>query len=230
MKNKFDTFLQGVRGTSPFLLGIIPFGVITGAVSTASGMPEWGGGVMTAFVFAGASQLAAIQLMVHHAPLWVVILTALIVNARMLMYSASLAPHFNGRGPVKKAFIAYLLTDQAYLSALTRYSDKPETDPVPYYLGGALLMWVSFNAGTWIGGYAGALIPPAWQLDFAVHLTFIALVIPVVKDRPALAAALVASIVAVAADGLPFNLGLLVGAVAGIATGYTLEKRRLARA
>ena len=87
-------------------------------------------------------------------------------------------------------------------------------------------MWTCFNISTVLGAYLGAFIPQQWNLDFAIPLTFIAVVVPTVKDRPALFAAVIAGLVAFFANPLPYNLGLMVAAVSGIAAGYGMERRQ----
>ncbi|QJB56470.1 AzlC family ABC transporter permease [Pseudodesulfovibrio sp. zrk46] len=227
MSNPVSHCLAGAKAASPLLVGVIPFGLICGAICVSVGMPEWGASAMSVIVFAGASQLVAVQLMAEHASLAVVILTALVINARHFMYSASIAPHFEGISPLRKVFYSYLLTDQAYAISFARFNeaDGGVVNKGSYYVGAALTMWGGFNLSTLIGAYTGAVIPPEWDLDFAIPLTFAALVIPAVKDRPALLAAVVAGVISVAASPLPFNLGLMTAAVAGIATGYISERR-----
>ncbi len=228
MPESFTTFLAGTKATIPLMLGVVPFGLICGAVCVDAGMPEWGAMNMSVIIFAGASQLAATQLLSEHAPLAVVILTALVINARFLMYSASIAPHFAGIHPLRKCMLAFMLTDQAYAMSIIRYSepDGERIDKIAYFLGTAVFMAFSFNFSTMLGAYLGAFIPPEWDLDFAIPLTFTALVIPAVKDRPTLLAAVIAGIVSVIADPLPYNLGLLAAAIAGIISGYRLERRK----
>lgn len=228
MSENLKTILRGARVTSPLVLGVTPFGLICGAVCVSVGMPEWGAIGLSTIVFAGASQLVATQLMAEHVSVAVVILTGLVINARMFMYSASLAPHWKGLHPLKKAGLAYLLTDQAYAMSITRYNE-PDGDTVNkplFYLGSGLIMWTCFNVTTVLGAYLGAFIPPEWDLGFAIPLTFIALVIPAVKDKPSLLAAVVAGVVALLADGLPYNLGLMTAAAAGICVGYLTERKQ----
>jgi predicted branched-subunit amino acid permease len=228
MPKSMPIFLEGARASLPILLGVAPFGLIWGAVCVGSGIPEWGATAFTLAVLAGASQLAAVQLMVKHASLAVVVLTGLVINLRMFMYSASLAPHFKGLGTAKKGLAAYLLTDQAYALSIARYGreDGERINKLAYYLGAALAVGLCFNATTVLGAFVGALIPPEWDLEFTIPLTFIALVIPAVKDRPAAAAAATAGATALLANGLPYNLGLMAGAFAGILTGYLAERRQ----
>ncbi len=228
MDARTSSFMQGVRDLSPILLGILPFGLICGAVGVAAGMPEWASTALSTLIFAGASQLVAIQLMDHNASTAVVILTGLIVNARFFMYSASIAPHLRNASHPAKFGLAYLLTDQAYATSVFRFgqTDRPMPDKIRYYVGAGLALWVAFNLTTALGAYLGAVIPPEWELDFAIPLTFTALVIPAVKDRPAALAAACAGGMALLADGLPYNLGLMAAASGGILAGCLAEGRQ----
>ncbi|WP_319541067.1 AzlC family ABC transporter permease [uncultured Pseudodesulfovibrio sp.] len=227
MTDRKLAFMQGARDISPILAGVMPFGLLCGAVGVSAGMPEWATSMMSVIVFAGASQLAAIQLMGEHASIAVVIFTGLIINARFFMYSASIGPHFKGVPPLQKAGLAYLLTDGGYAVSMAHFLSKESStaNRVWYYLGTNVVIWVGYVASTVFGAYIGAVIPPEWRLDFAIPLTFTAVVMPVIIDRPMVLAALVSGGVAVAAASLPYNLGLMVGAVSGMVVGYLAERR-----
>ena len=209
----------GVRDVSPLMLGIVPFALVAGiaAVDAGLGLAEAVG--MSVIVFAGASQLAAFELLGSNAPLAVVIGTAAVINLRMVMYSASIAPYFADYGRRLRAGLAYVLTDQAYALSIAEYEENPERSRWRYYLGAAASLWVVWQIGTVAGVVVGAGVPEAWGLTFAVPLVFLALLVPAMKDRPTTAAGVSAGAVAVVAAGLPLNLGLLVGAITGVAVG-----------
>ncbi|AZQ14561.1 MULTISPECIES: AzlC family ABC transporter permease [Halorubrum] len=213
----------GVRDVSPLLLGIIPFGLVAGiaAVNAGLGLAEAVG--LSVIVFAGASQLAAIELLAQNAPLAVVIGTAVVINVRMVMYSASIAPYLADYGRRFRAGLAYLLTDQAYALSVAEYERTPDRTRWRYYLGAAATLWIVWQITTVVGFVIGAGVPDAWGLTFAVPLVFLALLVPAMKDRPTVLAAVVGGAVAVAAAGLPMNLGLLTGAVSGIVAGLATE-------
>jgi predicted branched-subunit amino acid permease len=223
-------FRAGVAAIGPVLLGVVPFGLIAGVAVTdiRLGLGEAVG--FSLIAFAGAAQLVAVELLGAGAPLAVVVGTALIVNLRFLMYSASLAPYLAAEPLHRRAIGAYLLTDQAYAVAIARFSSQPEfRQRWPYYLGAALAMWTTWQVSTFTGAVLGDVIPASVPLGFAVPLTFIALLIPAITDRPTLAAAATAALVATAASPLPANLGMLTGALAGIAVGATLALTKAAR-
>ncbi|WP_435124412.1 AzlC family ABC transporter permease [Halobaculum sp. D14] len=215
---------DGVRDTLPLLLGIVPFALVAGVAGIDAGLTPLQTVGMSVVVFAGASQLAAMNLLGENAALWVVVLTAVVINLRMLMYSASIAPHFRGLSARLRAGCAYLLTDQAYALSLARYTDDDVDGRRPlYYLAVGGTLWVVWQLGTVVGVVFGAGVPDSWRLGFAVPLVFLALLVPAVGDRNSLVAGAVAAAVAVVGAGLPFQAGLLVGAVAGVAAGLVAE-------
>ncbi|GAB7008826.1 AzlC family ABC transporter permease [Halorubrum trueperi] len=215
----------GVRDVSPLILGIAPFALVAGiaAVDAGLGLVEAVG--MSVIVFAGASQLAALDLIGSNAPLAVVIGTAVVINVRMVMYSASIAPHFSRYARRMRAGLAYFLTDQAYAISVAEFDANPDRSRWRYYLGAGATLWIVWQIGTVVGVVVGAGVPDAWGLTFAVPLVFLALLVPAMKDRPTTAAGVAGGSVAVVAAGIPLNLGLLVGAITGILVGLLTEAR-----
>lgn len=217
-------FLSGVRVAVPILLGVAPFGMVAGVAAVGVGVPAIQALAMSVLIFAGASQLAATELIGQNAPVAVVVLTVIVVNLRLVMYSASIAPYFERQSARWKAWLAYLLTDQAYAVSVMEFQNDDETSRRWYYLGVAVPLWVTWQAATLAGILLGSSVPASWHLEFAVPLVFLAVLVPAITDRTTVVTAVVAGAVAVAANGLPFNLGLLTAAVAGIAAGLFVEE------
>ncbi|WP_321111700.1 AzlC family ABC transporter permease [Halorussus salinisoli] len=217
-------FLSGVRVALPILLGVFPFGMVAGVAAIGAGIPAIEAFAMSVVIFAGASQLAAAELVGRNAPAVVVVFTVLVINLRMMMYSASIAPYFQRQSTRWKGALAYLLTDQAYAVSLLRFENDEDVSRRWYYLGVASALWVTWQIATVVGIVLGASVPDGWRLEFAVPLVFLAVLVPAVTDRATGTAALVGGSVAVAANGLPFNLGLIVAAVVGIAAGLLAEE------
>lgn len=220
-----EAALAGIRAIAPILLGVVPFATISGIAAVEAGLPPWLAQFMSVFVFAGAAQLATVQLISENAAALVIVLTAVVINLRFVMYSASLAPHLQRVARWKRALLTYLLTDQAYAISITRFTQGAPLRHKGWYYGApALLMWSVWQVGTAAGILVGAQVPPEWGLDFAIPLTFLALVVPALRDRASGAAAAAAFVTAVLAYPLPFNLGLLVGALVGITVGLATER------
>ena len=220
--------LAGIRVSGPILLGIIPFALVAGISAANAGMTIIEAVGMSVFVFAGASQLAAIDLIDSNAPFVVVVATAVIINVRMLMYSASIAPYFQAFSTRVRALLAYVLTDQAYAMSVAEYERTPDRNRLWYYTGIGFTLWIVWQLGTFVGAVVGAGVPEALGLEFALPLVFLALLVPAMKDRGTTTAAIVAGAVGLGAAvaGVPLSLDLPIAAVSGILAGVTVDAWR----
>ena len=214
-----------MRAALPLVLGIVPFGVITGVAMVASGIPPLVAMLMSIVVFAGASMVASAQLLASHAPALVVVLTALVINLRFMMYSASLRAHF-ATAPLKhRLAIAYLIADNVYGLMLGRFSEHPDdAGKVEYFLGAGIVVWAAWQLAVAAGIVIGAGVPASWRLEFAAPLAFIAISVPFLRDRAAIAAALAAGVAVVLAHELPLRANILVAAATGIGAGLLFER------
>jgi 4-azaleucine resistance transporter AzlC len=207
------------------VLGIIPFGVITGVAMVASGIPPLVAMLMSLLVFAGASMVASAQLLASAAPMAVIILTTLIINLRFMMYSASLRQHF-ATAPLRwRLAIGYLTADNVYGLALGHFDQHPE-NKLEYFLGAGLVVWAVWQLAVLGGVLIGAGVPASWRLEFAAPLAFIALTIPFLRERAMIVAALASGVAVIAAQGLPMRLNIVAAAAVGIAAGLLFEKRK----
>ena len=217
---------DGGRAVSPLLLAIVPFGLVLGVTAAASDVVGGALGIATSFIiFAGAAQLVTVQLLDAGSSLLVIVLTALVVNVRHLMYSAAMAPHFSEFPRRSRFVLPYLLTDQAFALSMLRYET---TDDAGYkrrfFVGSGMTLWISWQLSTIAGVLLGAQIPESLGLDFAIPLVFLVLLIPAVQTRPGLVAAIFGGVIAVVASGAPYGLGLVIGALSGVAAGVAAER------
>lgn len=227
MKEQMQNFWAGVRAEIPLLIGVFPFGLIYGALALNAGLSKLASQMMSSIVFAGSAQFITTQLVREAAPGLVIVLTIAVVNLRHMLYSASLAPYLASLSTRWKILLSYLLTDEAYAPTIVRY-EKDGAQPLGHWflLGAGISLWSTWQLSTAIGIFLGTALPDSWSLDFALPLTFIAMVMPVLKNRPAIAAALSAGMVALIAYSLPYKLGLILAALVGIGIGTLLEKRQ----
>jgi len=220
-------FWAGARAEIPLLIGVFPFGMIYGALALQAGLSAAAAQMMSSMVFAGSAQFVAAQLVSDAAPSLVILLTIAVVNLRHMLYSASLAPYLKDLSLRWKILLSYLLTDEAYAPSIVHYELRgAQAHSHWFLLGAGLSLWTIWQLSTALGVFLGGALPSSWQLDFALPLTFIAMVIPALKNRPMVAAALSASLVALAAYALPFKLGLILAALTGILVGAWLEGRK----
>ncbi|HEY5271436.1 MAG TPA: AzlC family ABC transporter permease [Anaerolineales bacterium] len=219
-------FWRGVRDEAPILLGVAPFGLIFGALAINAHIAVPVAQAMSSIIFAGASQIIAAQMIGAGTSGLVILLVVSVVNLRHALYSASVAPHVRHLAPGWKILLAYLLTDEAYAVTITHYNQEGHpANKHWYFLGAGLTLWTTWQVSTAMGIFIGAQLPQNWPLDFVLPLTFIALVVPALKDKAGVAAAVTAALVGMLTLGFPFKTGLLVAAFSGILTGLLVEGR-----
>ena len=222
-----DELSAGARAIAPVLLGAIPFGFVAGVAAIASGLTPVEGMALSILSFSGIAQLIACQLIAAQSPVIVTIAAASVVSLRHMMYSAAISPHLAHLSPRWRALLAFLMTDQSFAMTVQRFSEPGDRSNRHWHvLGSSATLYLFWQAAVAIGIVLGAQVPATWSLDFAVVLTFIALLVPAVRTRADLAAAIVAAGVALAAAGLPYRLALVVASIAGIAAGMAIELTR----
>lgn len=220
-------FFHGARDILPLIFGSIPFGIIFGTLAGGAGLSDWQALGMSALVFAGSAQFIAVTLLAGGVGALVVLLTTLVVNLRHALYSASMQPFVRHLPARWRAPLAFVLTDEAYAVIQHRYA-RDDASPYKhwYFLGAALTMYFSWQLCTLVGLAFGRAVPnvAAWGLDFAMIATFIGIAVPMMRTRPQVASAVAAGTVALLTWSLPYKLGLLAAALAGIAVGVWLER------
>jgi 4-azaleucine resistance transporter AzlC len=227
MNQRMKSFWAGVRAEFPLLIGVFPFGLIYGTLALGAGLAPISAQMMSSIVFAGSSQFVAAQLIHDAAPGVVIVLTIAVINLRHMLYSASIAPYLENLSPRWKGVLAYLLTDEAYAATIIHFEEEGLTPTSHwFFLGAGFSLWFTWQLSSALGILLGTAIPSSWPLDFALPLTFIAMVMPVLKDRPVIASAISAGVVALLAYNLPFKLGLILAALIGILVGIILERQK----
>ena len=222
-------FFAGARDGTPLFVASIPFAIIFGAVAATAGLTSGAVAAMSAFVFAGSAQFVAAGLVAAQASAGIIILTTFIVNLRHSLYAATLAPHMRHLPQRWLVLIGFLLTDEAFLIAVRRYNAS-DTSPFKhwYYLGVAATMYVNWQAWTLVGIWAGQAIPNpgGWGLDFAFPLTFLGMLVPLLRGRAVIACAAAAGVTSIALNTLPHQLGLMLAALVGVLAGVIVERRQ----
>lgn len=217
---------EGVRRIFPFSLIAGPFGVVYGATAADSGIADVPAIFASVAILAGASQIALVELIDDGASWIVAVATALVINLRFSLYSASLAPAFRRFSPGWRFGLGYLLTDQTAVVSVVEYEGHSDPGYQRWFtLGAGAWFVMPWWIGTTVGVLLGGGIPDGWQIGFAVPLMFTALLVPTIVDRPRFAAAVTGALVAVATTWLPGGVNIMVGAAAGITVGTVLAER-----
>jgi len=227
--SRLQQFLYGVRDSIPMIVGILPFGLIYGALASLAGLSLGQALGMSLLVYAGSAQFIAISLLTLGSGAVVILLTTLVVNLRHVLYSAALQPYV-GRLPQRwRVPLAFGLTDETFAVVQRRYLARGMTEHGQWYHAGvALALYLSWVSSSLVGALFGQSVPnlAGWGLDFAMLATFIGIVVPALRNQPQIAAALVAGAVALLCHAWPYKLGLMAAALSGITVGVWLEQRK----
>ena len=220
------SYWRGFSAGAPFLVILGPFAMLFGVLSTEQGLSLTQTVAFSVFVVAGASQFTAIQLMNDNAPALIVVVTALAVNMRLAMYSAALTPWLGAASPGLRAAMAYFLVDQTYACSATEFENRPHltlSERTAFFLGVMTTVCPMWYGATWVGATMGTAIPPEFALDFAVPITFIAILAPMLRTRAHVAAAVTSVAVSLALWWMPYSTGLLVASLVAMVTGAGVE-------
>ena len=223
MKSTYQDFIAGARGALPILLGVVPFAMICSVAAIGVGLSPFEAAGMSFVMFAGASQLAILQLLGEGAHWAVMLFSAWIINLRFTMYSAALAPYLKDEPNYRRLPFVYVLSDQAFGVSMSHFSNEMPKNPAWYYYGAAGAIATTWLVSAIAGALLGTLVPESWGFEFAFPLSFMALMFAAIKDRPAVVAAVVGGGVAVLVKGFPYNLGLILAAFLGIGAGMLAE-------
>jgi predicted branched-subunit amino acid permease len=221
-----SAYWKGVRNGAPFILVVSPFALLFGVVATEAGLNVFETMAFSIVVIAGAAQFTALQLMNENAPTLVVLASALAVNLRMAMYSASLTPYIGGAPMWQRAWAAYFTVDQAYALSIIEYETHPKLtlpERMAYFFGVVTPICPNWYLFTLIGALVGQSIPQEMALDFAVPITFLAMIGPMLRTGAHVAAAMVSVTLALLFAWVPYNLGLMIAGIGGMMAGAQVE-------
>lgn len=227
MTSARHAFLRGLLAALPMTVVVGPFALLFGVVATEAGLNVIEAMLFSVSVFAGASQFAALQTMQENAPVLVVLATALAVNLRMVMYSVTLAPHF-GELPLRsRALMAYFLVDQSFATTVAEIDRNPAMtaeEKRAVFFGAVVAVAPLWFLASLAGALIGRAIPPEYALDFALPITFLAMVAPMLRSLPHLAAAGVSILLSLLLAGLPYGTGLLIAAAGAMTVGALIDR------
>jgi predicted branched-subunit amino acid permease len=218
-------FRRGVREMLPMLPGIAAWGLVTGVAMVKSGLGVPLSLLMSLLVYAGSSQLASLPLLAASAPLWVIWLTAFIVNLRFVIYSVQWRAYFGGLPRRRRLLLGYLAADMNLAMFTHAWPEqRPQAGQLPYLLGGVAVLWPGWQLPSVLGIVLADAVPTAWGLGFAGTLALLGLTCTLLVNRATVVSALVAALAAVAAFALPYKLHIVVAVAAAVAAGLMTER------
>jgi predicted branched-subunit amino acid permease len=216
----------GARAMLPWAAGVTPFGLVIGVSAARADLPTLAGWLTGPLIYAGSAQIATIQMLDAGASPVAVIVAALLINARLVFYSAAMAAHWRRTPMWWRLLAGYLLVDPSFVVAIDRYRQPGDRSRAhAHYLGAGLVLWVIWLAAIAVGAIAGVRLPGWLHLEFLVPLYLIGQVVPRLASASTRRAAAIAAAAAVLAETAPMHLGIPVAIVAGITAGLALPAR-----
>jgi predicted branched-subunit amino acid permease len=213
-------FVAGVRAMVPWLVGVAPFGLVIGVSAAQADIPTLAGWLTGPTIYAGSAQVVTIGMLDAGAAAVAVIMTALVVNLRLVLYSAAMATHWRGTPLWWRLLGAYLLIDPSFVVGIERYEqDSDRRRAHAHYLGAAVVLWVGWLVAIAVGATAGASVPAWLHLEFLIPLYLIGEIVPKMRQAATRRAVLVTATVALLGMAAPMHLGIALGIVAGIGAG-----------
>lgn len=220
-------FMEGVRETLIIVPSYLPFALVCGVAAVNAGLSLPSALALPGLVYGGSSQAVLTQFLQSASSLWVAVLSGLVVNLRMAVYSAAMAPRLRHLSLPRRMLGAAFLVDNAFAFMQQRRHEKPDESNdhlLAYYAGLTCVLWPAWIAFCVLGSLVGSVIPTSWQLDFAIPLAFIATLATTVRSMPLLAAAVAGGVASVVLFALPLKLGLIAACLLGLIAGLLVER------
>jgi predicted branched-subunit amino acid permease len=218
-------FFAGVREVLVVVPSYLPFALVCGVASVNAGLTTPAALALPGLVYAGSSQAVVMQFLENSASVWVAVLSGCVVNLRMAVYSAAMAPTLRHLSPWRRMLAAAFLVDNVFAFMQQRQAAHPQNAHLlHYYAGLTCVLWPCWVAFCALGVLFGNIVPASWQLDFAIPLSFIAICAPTLRSLPLGAAALAGGVASVALFALPLKLGLIAACLIGMVAGLLTQK------
>ena len=225
MLSKKQLFTKGMVDISPHMLSVIPFGIICGAIGVELGFDPYLVYAMSFIIFGGASQIVFLQLLSGGASSLIAITSVGVINSRHLLYGAVLSEYLNKLPPIKKLFISYFIVDQGF-AVSNIYLKKNKEQPFNYYhlMGSGITLWLCWQVATILGIFLGSIVPEELGLEFAIPLTFIAIIINQLRKLDHLMVMIISGLSATFFYSAPFKSYILISPLIGLFAAYIISK------
>ena len=227
---KLKIFKQGILEELPLQLGVFPFGVIYGVMAIESGLTPMQAFLMSSIIFGGASQIAFVQLISNTTPFGVIVMTVSAINSRHFLYSISMMEFLKNLSLKWRVILGYLLTDEAYAISIRRFINEPNTSFLHFHLlGTGITLFLSWQISTLTGILLGGDLSKFLDLQFIIPLTFIAIIIPMIRSISTLLVVISSAFCGLIFKNLDISFWIIISGFIGVLVGIAsnkLDKKR----
>lgn len=216
---------KGFLDMLPLNLAVLPWGILCGSLAIQRDFSVIEAILMPLIVFAGSAQLVATELIANNASLATILFTTFVISSRHFLYGLALRDKLKILSSKWRVPLGFLLTDELFALSANRKAFSGQLRLIYALISGGsfYLSWLCWNI---IGIVAGSYLPDLTTLglDFAIAVTFIALVIPTVTNLPILVSVVVAGVLSVWFKLMHMELDLVLAAVIAMYCGYITER------
>ncbi len=217
---KWYHFKKGVVQELPIQIGVFPFGIIYGVIAIESGLTILQAFVMSSVIFAGASQIVFAKLFLIVNP--TSLLTSITaINLRHFLYGVSVNEYLKQLTLKWRIILSYLLTDEAYAVSIKYFQSNNHSDFFHYHLlGSGLTLFITWQLSSLVGIIFGEAVPSYLNLEFIIPLSFIGIIIPMLRKKHEIISCLASGISSLILYRLNIELWIIFSALIGIFLGY----------
>ncbi|MET4876693.1 AzlC family ABC transporter permease [Morganella morganii] len=188
-------FLTGALHMTPLNLAVVPWAILAGSMAVDSGLTFAQSVAMSAMVFAGAAQLVTLGLLNSGAGVITILVSVFFITSQHLLYGLTLRPHVRPFSPLQRVGVGFLLTDELFAVSVA----GRQRLSFAYLFGAGLSFYLVWVLVSILGIVLAHSISDLSQLrlDFSVVATLLAIVVPLIKSKSALAGALFSFVVTI---------------------------------
>lgn len=221
----------GVRVGLPITIGYIPVAITFGVLAAQSGMSIVELTLMSALVYAGASQFMGVNMIVASASMIEIVIATFVLNFRHFVMSLSFMNDIRDYVSLKgRTGVSLGLTDESFAVAAMNQDKAKNDQAVYFYIGIFLSGYLAWVLGSILGGLLGEVIPEqlSQSMGIALYALFIGLLVPTVKKewRYGLIAMFAMLLNTVASQFMSSGWAIVVGTVLGGFSGIFLLKEK----
>ena len=181
--------------------------------------------LMSSIIFGGASQIAFVQLVTNASPLGVIITTVGAINSRHFLYSISMMEYLKSLSIKWRLVLAYLLTDEAYAISIRRFLNESNRTFLHFHLlGTGITLFLSWQISTLTGILLGGDLPQFLDLQFIIPLTFIAIIVPMIKSISTFIVVITSAFSGLILKSLDINFWIIISGMIGVVMGLASSK------
>ena len=226
MKSNLHVFSRGIVDVSPLMIPVVPFGLIFGILAIEIGFSPLATMGMSLIIFGGASQIVLLQLFSGGASSLIIISSVGAVNSRHLLYGAVISEHISDLRLMWKIIISYFLIDQAFALSNEYFKKNQNRNKYFHLIGGGVTCWVIWQSSTFLGIILGETIPEKLGLNFAVPLTFLALLVNDFRKLINVIVIITSGFIATLGyNFIPYKAYVIVAGLAGLCVAWILTKK-----